>query len=51
MISAADPTRLDPGELLAALGALDCAQAAPVHAALGFPVVPMHTARPDGTCT
>jgi hypothetical protein len=43
--------RLGPGELLAALGELDCARAAPVYAALGFPVVPMHTARPGGSCS
>jgi Bifunctional DNA primase/polymerase, N-terminal len=43
--------RLGPGDLLAALGELDCAQAAPVYAALGFFVVPMHTARPGGRCS
>jgi hypothetical protein len=43
--------RLGPGDLLAALGVLDCAQAAPVYAALGFPVVPMHTPRPGGGCS
>ena len=37
--------------LLAALGELGCAQAAAVYAALGFPVVPMHTAQPGGACT
>jgi len=42
---------LGPGDLLAALGELDCARAAPVYAALGFPVVPMHTARPGGRCS
>jgi hypothetical protein len=46
-----DPARLGPGMLLAALGELDCAQAAPVYAVLGFPVVPMHTARPGVGCT
>jgi hypothetical protein len=45
------PARLGPGELLAALGELDCARAAAVYAALGFPVVPMHTARPGWGCT
>jgi Bifunctional DNA primase/polymerase, N-terminal len=45
------PARLGPGELLAALGELDCARAAPVYAGLGFAVVPMHTARPGGSCT
>jgi Bifunctional DNA primase/polymerase, N-terminal len=39
------------GELLAALGELDCPEAASVYAALGFPVVPMHTARPGGGCS
>jgi Bifunctional DNA primase/polymerase, N-terminal len=46
-----DPARLGPGELLAALGELDGAQAAQVYAALGFPAVPMHTAQPSGKCT
>jgi hypothetical protein len=45
------PGRLGPGELLAVLGELGCASAAPVYAALGFPVVPMHSARPGGSCT
>ena len=43
--------RLGPGDVLAALGELDCARAAPVYAALGFSVVPMHTARPGGRCS
>jgi len=47
----ATPTRLGPGELLAALGALDCARAAPMYAALSFAVVPMHTAGPVGACS
>jgi hypothetical protein len=46
-----DPTPLGPGELLAALGEVSCARAAPMCARLGFPVVPMHTARPGGGCT
>jgi Bifunctional DNA primase/polymerase, N-terminal len=46
-----DPTRLGPGELLTALGELSCARAALAYALLGFPVVPMHTARPGGDCT
>jgi hypothetical protein len=46
-----DPARLSPGELLAALGDLGCARAALVYATLGFSVVPMHTAKPDGACT
>jgi hypothetical protein len=43
--------RLDPGDLLAALGQLDRARAAETYAALGFPVVAMHTTRPGGGCT
>jgi Bifunctional DNA primase/polymerase, N-terminal len=46
-----DSARLVPGELLSALGELDCARAAPVYAALGFAVVPMHTARGDRACS
>jgi hypothetical protein len=46
-----DPARLSPGELLAALGELGCAQAAAVYAAVGCPVVPMHTAQPGGRCS
>jgi Bifunctional DNA primase/polymerase, N-terminal len=46
-----DPARLGPGMLLAALGTLSCAQTAQVYAALGFPVVPLHAARPGGACT
>jgi Bifunctional DNA primase/polymerase, N-terminal len=45
------PARLGPGELLAALGEQGCARAARVYAALGFSVVPMHTARPAGGCS
>jgi hypothetical protein len=45
------PARLDPGELLAALGELDCARAAAVYAPLGFAVIPMHTTRPGGACS
>jgi hypothetical protein len=43
--------RLGPGELLAALGEVGCARAARVYAAVGFGVVPMHTARADGRCS
>jgi Bifunctional DNA primase/polymerase, N-terminal len=43
--------RLGPGDLLAALGELDRARAAETYAALGFPVVAMHTTRPVGGCT
>jgi hypothetical protein len=45
------PTRLGPGELLAALGDLDGARAAVVYATLGYPVVPMHTTRLAGACS
>src|SRR5215216_5450129 len=45
------PARLGPGDLLAALGELGCPQAAQVYAALGYAVVPMHTAQPGGGCT
>jgi hypothetical protein len=43
--------RLGPGDLLAALGDLDCARAAAVYAALGFAVVPMHSGRPGEGCS
>jgi bifunctional DNA primase/polymerase-like protein len=43
--------RLGPGELLAALGDPGCARAARVYAAVGFGVVPMHTARAGGSCS
>jgi hypothetical protein len=43
--------RLGPGELLAALGELDCARTAAVYAAVGFPVVPMHASQPGGGCS
>jgi hypothetical protein len=51
MTSIADPSRLDPGDLLAALGELSCGRAAQAYAALGFPAVPMHAARPGGGCS
>ena len=51
MTAVHDPARLHPGELLAALGELGCGRAAQVYAALGYPVVPMHTAQPGGDCT
>jgi hypothetical protein len=51
MTSIGHPTRLGPGELLAALGELGCARAAQAYATLGFPVVPMHTAQPGGGCS
>jgi Bifunctional DNA primase/polymerase, N-terminal len=46
-----DPNRLTAGDLLAALGEVGCAQAAQVYAALGYAVVPMHTAEPGGRCS
>jgi hypothetical protein len=46
-----DPVRLGPGELLAALGELSPARAAVLYATLGYRVVAMHAARPDGGCT
>jgi hypothetical protein len=46
-----DPTRLSPGDLLAALGEPGCAQAAQAYAALGYAVVPIHTAQPGGSCS
>jgi hypothetical protein len=45
------PARLGPGELLAALGELDCARAAQTYAAFGFAVVPMHAAQSGGACS
>ena len=45
------PARLGPSELLAGLGELGCARAAVVYAALGFAVIPMHAAWPEGGCT
>ncbi len=48
----ATPARPGPGDLPAALGSdLTTGRAAEAYAALGFPVVPMHAARPDGGCT
>jgi Bifunctional DNA primase/polymerase, N-terminal len=43
--------RVGPGDLLDALGELDCGRAAQVYAALGYPVVAMHAARPGGGCS
>jgi Bifunctional DNA primase/polymerase, N-terminal len=43
-----DPARLGPGDLLAALGDLSPGRAAEAYAALGYPVVPLHTPRPGG---
>jgi Bifunctional DNA primase/polymerase, N-terminal len=45
------PSRVDPGELLAALGELGCARAAQAYAALGYALVPMHAARPGRGCS
>jgi hypothetical protein len=44
----ADPARLGPGDLLAALGELPVGRAAEAYAALGFAVVPLHAPRPGG---
>jgi hypothetical protein len=46
-----EPARIGPGQLRAALGGLDGGQGAAAYAALGYPVVPMHAARPGGGCT
>ncbi len=48
MTAVRDRARLGPGDLLAALGELATGRAAEAYAALGFPVVPLHTPRPDG---
>jgi Bifunctional DNA primase/polymerase, N-terminal len=45
------PTLLGPTDLLAALGRLDCARAAQLYAACGYPMVPMHAICPGGGCT
>jgi hypothetical protein len=45
------PARLQPGDLLAALGELAPARAAEAYAALGYRVVAMHAARAGGGCT
>jgi hypothetical protein len=44
-------TKLQPGDLLAALGALPPSRAAEAYAALGYRVVPMHAVRPGSGCT
>jgi hypothetical protein len=46
-----DPARISAGDVLAAVGELDCARAARAYAALGYPVVPMHAVRSGGGCT
>jgi hypothetical protein len=51
MTRSSGPARLGPGDLLAALGEPGCARAAQVYAALGYAVVPIHSARPRGGCT
>jgi Bifunctional DNA primase/polymerase, N-terminal len=51
MAPSSAPARLGPGDLLAALGEQGCARAAQAYAALGYAVVPMHTARPRGACS
>jgi hypothetical protein len=50
-MSRSDPTRLSAGDLLAAMGELDCAPAALAYATLGYPVVPLHAPRPGGGCS
>jgi hypothetical protein len=45
------PARLQPGDLLAALGELTPGRAAEAYAALGYRVVAMHAVRGDGGCT
>ena len=45
------PSRLGPGDLLAAVGELSCVRAAQVVAALRFPVVPIHTPGPAEECS
>jgi hypothetical protein len=44
-------TKLQPGDLLAALGELAPGRAAEAYAALGYRVVAMHAVRADGGCT
>ena len=51
MTQSSSPARLVASDLLTALGERSCARAAQVYAALGYAVVPMHTARPGGGCT
>jgi hypothetical protein len=46
-----DPARLGLGDLLAALGDLPTARAVEAYAALGWPVVPLHTPRLGGGCS
>jgi hypothetical protein len=48
MTTRGGPARLGPGELLGALGGLTPGRAAEAYAALGYPVVPLHTPRPGG---
>jgi hypothetical protein len=45
------PARLQPGDLLAALGELAPGRAAEAYAALGYRVVAMHAVRDGGSCT
>jgi Bifunctional DNA primase/polymerase, N-terminal len=46
-----DPARVSAGDLLAAVGELDCARAAQTYATLGYPVVPLHSPGPGGGCS
>jgi Bifunctional DNA primase/polymerase, N-terminal len=50
-MSRSDPTQLGAGDLLAAVGELDCARAAQAYATLGYPVVPLHAPRRGGACS
>jgi Bifunctional DNA primase/polymerase, N-terminal len=50
-VATTDPAHLGAGDVLAAVGELGCARAAQAYAALGYPVVPMHTPCPGGGCT
>jgi hypothetical protein len=48
LVAMTDPAQLGVGDVVAAVGELGCARAAQAYAALGYPVVPMHTPRPGG---
>jgi hypothetical protein len=50
-VATTDPTQLGAGDVLAAVGEPGCARAAQAYAALGYPVVPMHTPCAGGGCT
>jgi hypothetical protein len=46
-----NPSRIGPGDLLAAVGELDCAQAAQLYAACGLAVLPLYEPRPGTGCS